>query len=79
MRRVQRGTLPGAEVWRMMCYKDKTFCSFFQLCKKGYSCHSALTDKIRADAKRAKLDILQFVEIPKECFVPFFMIDKDGK
>ena len=34
----------------MICYKDKTFCSFYKTCSKGDSCHRALTPKIELDA-----------------------------
>jgi hypothetical protein len=35
----------------MICYKDKTFCPFWEGCKIGSTCHRALTDKVKRDAE----------------------------
>ena len=51
----------------MLCYKDRTYCPFHLLCKKGYTCKRALTDKVRRGAIDAKLPVSQFVEFP-DCF-----------
>lgn len=36
----------------MICYKDKTFCPYWQLCKIGYKCELALTEKVKQDAAK---------------------------
>ena len=36
----------------MLCYKDSTFCTFYQECKNGSKCSRVLTDKVKEDAKR---------------------------
>ena len=51
----------------MICYKDMTFCSFWEKCKKGEDCSRALTQKVEFDAKKFGLGICQFLEKPK-CF-----------
>lgn len=57
----------------MMCYRDATFCTFFQLCKNGNDCPRALTDKLKADAEEWMHNppICVYAEFP-ECFVRFF-------
>jgi len=55
----------------MICYKDKTFCSFYKDCKDGAGCRDALTDKVIADAERwagnTGLSIARYASEP-ECF-----------
>jgi len=34
----------------MICYKDMTFCPFWDDCKQGEKCDRALTDEVCADA-----------------------------
>ena len=62
----------------MICYKDMTFCSFWEECKEGKSCPRALTEKVEIEADRWWLSfhgstikngapICQFVKKP-ECF-----------
>jgi len=36
----------------MLCYKDKTFCAIYESCKHGSECDSALTEKVKQDAKK---------------------------
>lgn len=35
----------------MMCYKDRTFCPFYNECDKGKTCGRALTPKVWKEAK----------------------------
>lgn len=55
----------------MMCYRDRTFCSFNKECSAGDKCEIALTDKVKSDAEKwwGKPDapICEFVDKP-ECF-----------
>lgn len=59
----------------MLCYQDRTFCSFYKKCKEGNNCAIALTKEIFKCAKKwsnevVKTDdvlICQFVDKP-ECF-----------
>ena len=36
----------------MICYKDRTYCPFFTVCKKGYKCDRALTQVVKMNARR---------------------------
>jgi hypothetical protein len=53
----------------MMCYRDRTWCTFFAKCEKGLECDRALTDKVKVDAERwmKNAPICQWTEEP-ECF-----------
>jgi len=55
----------------MICYKDRTYCPFFTLCKTGYECDRALTQLIKQEAKRVNLPISIYKGYP-DCFIPFF-------
>jgi len=35
----------------MICYKDKTFCTFYKECKFGDECDRALTPEVEHDAE----------------------------
>jgi hypothetical protein len=59
----------------MICYKDRTYCAYFLLCKKGYICDRALTEDIKAAATEANLPISQFIGFP-ECFVELWHPDR---
>lgn len=48
----------------MICHRDMTFCAFNADCTKAGTCPRALTDSIREDARRSKLPICQFAEMP---------------
>lgn len=50
----------------MICYKDMTFCQFHSDCKKAKNCDRALTEKVKADARKRELAICIFAEQP-EC------------
>ena len=53
----------------MICYRGKTWCSFHLKC--DHPCERALTDQVKADAKKwwgsDKAPICQFTDKP-ECF-----------
>lgn len=36
----------------MMCYKDKTFCTYYRECKEGVECSRALTEEVQEDADK---------------------------
>jgi hypothetical protein len=36
----------------MICYRDRTFCPFWEECKDGKDCTRALTPKVYEDAKK---------------------------
>ena len=58
----------------MMCYKDMTFCTFYQDCAHASTCHRPLTPDVRAAAmewtntftKLAYALVMQYTEQP-EC------------
>ena len=55
----------------MICYKDMTFCPFWEHCKDGPTCHRALTDKVQEQAVvwwgSVDAPICQYMNEP-ECF-----------
>lgn len=36
----------------MMCYRDRTYCTFYETCKDGDGCDRALTPEVVSDAKK---------------------------
>lgn len=59
----------------MICYKDRTYCGFYMLCKNGYKCDRALTTEVIKDAKKGNLLICQYTEFP-DCFIRLWETDK---
>lgn len=66
----------GKDIWcNMLCYKDKTFCPFYELCAHGDNCEDALTPLVQAKADmwwgkgENQAPIAQFIEEP-DCFLP---------
>jgi hypothetical protein len=58
----------------MLCYKDKTFCPFWEQCEDGKDCNRALIETVKEEAKiffdRMNMPILiaQYTEPPEHCF-----------
>ena len=51
----------------MICYKDMTFCTFYEDCKHKENCRRPLTDAVREGAKKwmgENAPICQFSEKP---------------
>jgi hypothetical protein len=48
----------------MICYKDKTFCSYFQDCAHRKECKDKLTHGVKSAAERTGLLISQWSEKP---------------
>ena len=68
----------------MICFRDKTFCPYYEECVKGENCPDALTEKVKEDAERwmKNAPIMQFAGKP-ECFKEYetrvvFRKFKDG-
>lgn len=57
----------------MIVYQDKTFCGFYEKCKKGDMCHRKLTGEIEKKAAIRDLPIAKFLDRP-ECFVSFLKL-----
>jgi len=51
----------------MMCYKDMTFCSFYQDCIYKLSCKRRLTPEVKKDAQDFGLPIMAYLDKP-DCF-----------
>lgn len=51
----------------MICYRDMTFCGFWEDCRNGEDCERALTEIVRKGAEFSRLPIAQFVDKP-ECY-----------
>ncbi len=53
----------------MLCYRDMTFCTYYEECKDGKDCFRALTPEVikAAEAWMKKPPIAMFAEKP-ECF-----------
>jgi len=66
----------------MICYRDRTYCPYFMICRDGYKCDRALTDKIQKDAEKwwgkPGAPICVYSEFPS-CFVRWFEPEKDGE
>lgn len=50
----------------MLCYKDMTFCSYWNQCKNGSICQRALTPYVEIMAQKVRLPICQYTDKP-EC------------
>jgi len=59
----------------MICYQDRTFCTFGLICKNGHSCKNVLTEQVKADAStwwgKEGAPIAVYTSFP-ECFRPWF-------
>lgn len=55
----------------VLCYKDMTFCKYYETCKDGKKCHKALTPEVRKKARewwgKETAPISVFAEKP-ECY-----------
>jgi len=51
----------------MICYRDRTFCSFYKDCAEGNDCVRALTKDVEQKSIKIGLGVCQFMEKP-ECF-----------
>ena len=52
----------------MLCYRDMTFCPFWETCKNGSECYRALTADVSAKAIEFNMGISQYCEQP-ECYI----------
>lgn len=48
----------------MMCYKDRTFCEFYENCKYADECGYKLTPEVILKAEQLGLYISRYVEKP---------------
>jgi hypothetical protein len=64
----------------MMCFKDKTFCTFYKDCAKSEQCDRPLTRQVEQDAKKwwggDGYPIAVFVEKP-DCHVEIILQKKN--
>ncbi len=51
----------------MMCYRDRTFCRYYKICKKGDKCTRALTEEVKEQASYLGQAVSQYLEVP-DCF-----------
>ena len=49
----------------MICYKDKTFCPFWETCLHGTECDRALTEEVKKAAKDFGLPTALFATPPR--------------
>lgn len=52
---------------RMICFNDKTYCSYYVTCEDGMSCARALTREVETAAEKMGIPICKFVGKP-DCF-----------
>ena len=52
----------------MICYRDRTFCPFFEYCEDGDTCERALKPDVYEAAHSINLPISSFVAPPIDCF-----------
>lgn len=53
----------------MLCYKDKTFCPFWESCQNAEDCPDKLTEEVLRDASQVGLFVMQYIAPPKQCYV----------
>lgn len=60
-----------------MSYKDMTFCKFYTSCTKGATCPRALTDEVKAGAKKwwPENPIISVYCDPPECYIDHIHLD----
>ena len=51
----------------MLCYRDMTFCDYYDKCYKGEECFRALTPAVWAKSREHELEVSHFAS-PPECF-----------
>ena len=51
----------------MICYRDMTFCEYWESCKNGKDCYRKLTDLDKKRAKELNLPISCFMQKP-DCY-----------
>lgn len=51
----------------MICYKDRTYCPFWETCTGHPQCGRALTEEVKQDAHKCQLAISQYVARP-QCY-----------
>ena len=52
----------------MMCYKDMTFCTFYQKCTDASKCGRALTDRVKLAAQQFNMPVSIFGDKP-DCYI----------
>ena len=55
----------------MNCYKGKTYCQFYLLCKNKNCTTPPLTEEVKEAAIRASMNICVYNDFP-DCFIRFF-------
>ena len=62
----------------MICYKDRTYCPYYLLCKNGHICDRAFTQEVEDAANKwwggKHAPICLYSSFP-DCFVRFFEED----
>ena len=48
----------------MLCYKDMTFCSYYESCRNGVICDRTLTEEVVEAARKTGLNISAFMSKP---------------
>lgn len=52
----------------MLCYRDRTYCSFYKTCKEGTTCNRALTPKVIDEAKAFGLLVAEWWPDKPDCW-----------
>jgi len=60
----------------MICYKDKTFCTYNVICKNSFQCDRLLTKEIKEEAIKSGLPVAVYTDFP-DCFVRWFEPDNN--
>ncbi len=62
----------------MICYKDRTYCQYYMLCKNRTTCTTPpLTEDVQKAAIESGLSICVYKDFP-DCFIRFFDNSFDG-
>jgi len=59
-----------------ICYRDTTYCPYFDTCVDGGDCTRALTEAVEEAAEEFGLPICQWVEEP-DCYTGIFEEEND--
>lgn len=61
----------------MICYADRTYCPFWNDCKRGSDCRRALTEAVKDRANKSGLPICVYVDKP-QCIQEKRRVNNDG-
>lgn len=52
----------------VICYRDRTYCTYYLECQEGETCSRALTEEVRKKSEEIGMPVCRWLEHPS-CFV----------